>query len=151
MYQPDSKVSEGYDNPKRQKNISKLGKKGPKILHFWTPWAIWWRYGQTALASYTKFGVQVLKGQPHLHTKFWVPVWILSTIFLQKTPIKRLKNQKIVFFCYICSSIVIGIMKFGMNKLVPDMNPHVKSHNPVFSSFRVILFWIFPKICYFWF
>ena len=149
MYQPNSKVAEWYDNPKSQKNLSKLEKKGPKILHFWTPWAIWWRYGQTALASYTKFGVQVLKGQPHLHTKFWVPVWILSTIFLQKTPIKRLKNQKIVFFGHICSSILIRIMKFGMNKLVPHKNPHVKFHNPVFSSFWVILFWIFPKFCNF--
>ena len=31
MYQPNSKVSDGYNNPKRQKTISKLGKK---VLNF---------------------------------------------------------------------------------------------------------------------
>ena len=60
--------------------------------------------------------------------------------FFAKNTIKRLKDQKIRFFGHICPSIIIRIMKFGLNKLVPHMNSHVKFHNPVFTSFRVILF-----------
>ena len=41
VYPPNSKVSEGYNDPMRLQNVSKLKKTGPKILLFWTPWDIW--------------------------------------------------------------------------------------------------------------
>ena len=141
----------GYNNPKSQKKPSKLAKKGLKILHFWTPWAIWRRYAQTIWDSFTKFGIQVLKVQALLHAKFWIPGWILTTIFLQKILKKRPKNPKFGFFGHIGCSMTIRIMKFGMNKHVPHMNPHVKFQKLGFNSFGEIWFWIFSKICNFGF
>ena len=67
------KFQRGMTTQRDKKPHQSWEKKGLKILHFWTPWAIWQRYSQTALASYTKFGIQVIKGQTHLHAKFWVP------------------------------------------------------------------------------
>ena len=37
VYPPNSQDSEGYNDPKRLQNVSKLKKTGPKILLFWTP------------------------------------------------------------------------------------------------------------------
>ena len=151
MYKPNSKVSGGYNNPKSLKNLSKLAKKGLKILRFWTPWPLWRRYGQTTWDSFTKFGIQVLKVQGLLHAKFWIPGWILSTVFFQKMLKKRSKNPKFVFFCHIGCSMTIRIMKFGMNKHVPHMNTHVKFQKPGFNTFGDIQFWSFSKFWIFYF
>ena len=149
VYKPKSKVSVGYYNPKSQKNLSKLAKKGFKILHFWTPWAFWCRYAQTTWDSFTKFGIQVLKVQALLHAKFWIPGWILTTIFLQKMLKNCSKNPKFGFFGHIGCSMTTRIMKFGMNKHVPHMNWHAKFHKLGFNSFGEIWFWIFSKFCNF--
>ena len=49
----------GVHLPKMTKKHFKIEKKGPKILHFLTPWDIWWRYGQTLQAICPKFCVQI--------------------------------------------------------------------------------------------
>ena len=141
----------GCYNPKSQKNLSKLAKKGLKILHFWTPWAIWCRYAQMTWDSFTKFGIQVCKVQTLLPAKFWIPGWILTTIFFQKTLKKRLKNPKFGFFGHIGCFMTARIVKFGINKHGPHMNPHAKFQKLGLNSFGDIRFWIFSKFCKFGF
>ena len=124
MYQHNSKVSGGYNNPKSLKNLSKLAKKGLKILYFWTTWAIWCWYAQTTSVSFTKLSIQVLKVKAFLQAEFWIPASIFITVFPQKILKKCSKNPKYVFFDHIRYSVTIRIMKFGMKRHVLHMNPH---------------------------
>ena len=142
------KFQEGTITQKARKTF--FGKKGLKILHFWTSWAIWCWYAQKTRDSVTKFGIQVLNVQALLHAKFWIPDWILTIGFFQKMLNKRSKNPKFGFFSRIGCSMTIRIMKFGMNKHVPHMNTHVKFQKPGFNTFGDIQFWNFSKFCIFW-
>ena len=69
--------------------------------------------------------------------------------YLGKKAPKMLKKSQIWVFSHICHSMTIRIIKFGMNKLASNMNPHVKSQNTRFCSFEEIRFWMFSKILQF--
>ena len=75
-----------------------------------------------------------------------------ALFFTQKRPKyawKMLKKSQIWVFRHIDHSRTIRIIKFGMNKFAPHMNPHVKFQNTRFCSFEEIRIWMFSEILQF--
>ena len=74
-------------------------------------------------------------------------MWPFSVVFQQKNAQKTLKITKICFFGHKCCSETFTITQFGINKLVPHVNTHIKYQKPGFNNFEDIQFWKFSKIC----